>query len=169
MDFYNNNNNEPLKFRLNVEGIDTNNIETRLIFKTNENKNYLFFGKVEDDVCIFDLPKLGLFEKNDSGIIKFEIVSDDLYFPVWSDKFNVKTKASITFEQLVSETVESPTKQKPKVSAIIETIITKDEKPIIKEKIKESVKKETVKEISKEKKIIKDDEIKDFNSFFGKN
>lgn len=162
MEFYNNKENSPLQFRINVEGINPNNIETRLILRTNENKNYLIFGKIEEDICIFDLPKLELYEKGDSGKLKFEIISeDDVYFPVWEDTFEINTKASITFEQLVTETKEKG-KSKPKVTAspIIET--KKEEKPIIKEN------KTTEPPVEKKigKKTKSENDIKDFNSFF---
>lgn len=157
MKFYNNKKNEPLKFKLNVEGIDTNNIETRLILKSNKS-NYLFFGTIKEDVCIFDIPELNLYEKENIGLAKFEIISEDLYFPVWEDNFEIKTKASITFEQLVTETKKTPSKPKISASAILNAPIEKDIKPIIKEK------KDTKKEI----KIDKNKEIKNFDSFFNK-
>jgi len=129
MDFYNNEKNEPLKFKLNIEGINENNIETRLIL-TSEKENYLFYGKINENMCIFDVPELKLYKKGSEGKIKFEIISEDLYFNVWEDDFNINSKASITFEQLVDNTKKS-TPDKPKISAIFEK--TEEKKPIIKE------------------------------------
>lgn len=161
MEFYNNKENEPLKFKLNVEGIDKDNIETRLILKTNENKNYLFFGKIEEDLCIFDLPELDLYEKGNSGNVKFEIISEDIYFPVWEDSFDIATKASITFEQLVTETKEKPSKPSITVDPIIQQKV--EEKPVIKENKKEEKKKP----IKYKKEVIKEkSDIKNFDSFF---
>jgi len=173
MDFYNNMENESLKFKLNVNGIDTNNIETRLILKTTENRNYLFFGKISEDMCIFDLPKLELFEKNDNGNIKFEIVSDDLYFPVWEDNFHIKTKATITLEQMVTDIVDNDV-VKPKItaSAIINTNKPKklDEKTVIdkKPKVKPTLVEKQKVEIKKSHiKTTDKGDIKNFDSFFG--
>ena len=42
MEFFNNKENENLKFKINSEGVDINKIEPRLILTTKENKNYLF-------------------------------------------------------------------------------------------------------------------------------
>ena len=132
MEFYNNDKNDKLKFKINIEGIDINNIEPRLII-TNENKNYLFFGKVNDSICTFDLPELSNYNKGDTGKIKFEIVSEDLYFPVWSDDFEIKTRASVKIEELYQE-IQQPSKPKVAVNAILEK-----EKPVV-EKEKPSFK-----------------------------
>jgi len=134
MEFYNNDKNDKLKFKINIEGIDINNIEPRLII-TNENKNYLFYGKVNDSICTFDLPELSNYNKGDTGKIKFEIVSEDLYFPVWSDDFEIKTRASVKIEELYQE-IQQPSKPKVAVNAILEK-----EKPVV-EKEKPVVEKE---------------------------
>ena len=42
MELFNNKENEILKFKINSEGIDVNNIEPRLILITKENKNVEF-------------------------------------------------------------------------------------------------------------------------------
>ena len=122
MDFFNNKENEILKFKLNSEGIDVNNIETRLILTTKENKNVLFIGEVDKDVCKFNIPQLNLYEKGDHGKIKFEIISEDLYFPVWEDKFEIKSKASIKIEEMISEIQKN---SKPTISVSEARIETK--------------------------------------------
>lgn len=114
MEFFNNTSNESLKFKLNSEGININRIEPRLILTTSENKNYFFVGKVRNDVCEFDIPELSLYEKNDNGKIKFEIISDDLYFPVWNDEFKIVSKASIKIEEMF--TTENKQSSKPKIT-----------------------------------------------------
>jgi len=133
MEFFNNKSNDTLKFKLNSEGVDTETIEARLIL-VSEGKNYLFFGNINDEVCTFSIPELKQYEKNDNGKIKFEIISDDLYFPVWEDNFSVNTKVNITLEQVVSNVAEeTKTTQKPKISVaqpIVEVI--KEEKKVVK-------------------------------------
>lgn len=133
MEFFNNTNNDSLKFKLNSEGININRIEPRLILTTSENKNYFFIGKVRNDVCEFDIPELSLYEKNDNGKIKFEIISDDLYFPVWNDDFKVVSKASIKIEEMfVTENKQSV---KPKITS--DLIFEKTPKNIIEEDYEE--------------------------------
>jgi len=103
MEFFNNVENDTLKFKLNGDGVDLDNIEARLILTTKENKNYFFIGNIKNEICKFDLPELNLYEKGDKGKIKFEIISEDNYFPVWDDTFEIKSKASIKIEEMVSE------------------------------------------------------------------
>jgi hypothetical protein len=141
MEFFNNKENENLKFKINSEGIDINKIEPRLILTTKENKNYLFLGEVENGVCKFNIPQLGIYEKGDHGKVKFEIISEDLYFPVWQDNFEIKSKASIKIEEMFSEIQENTIKMKPKISSeIITEILSKEkkepEKPILEKKDK---------------------------------
>ena len=57
IEFYNNNNNDKLNFKINIEGIDVYKIEPRSII-TNEKANYLFFGKIKENVCTFEIPEL---------------------------------------------------------------------------------------------------------------
>lgn len=146
MEFYNNQKNENLKFKINTEGVDINNIEPRLILK-NEKNNYIFFGKIEEDICIFNIPELNSYEKNDEGVIKFEIISEDLYFPVWKDNFNIKTKASITFEKIDNDVIKN---EKPKIS--IDAIL---EKPREKTERKIDHNKPIMEKVDKSEKILK--------------
>jgi hypothetical protein len=152
MEFFNNKENDSLKFKIvNIEGVDIDTIQPRLILITKENKNYFFIGEIQNGVCKFDIPKLESFKNGDDGKIKFEIVSeDDMYFAVWEDTFNVKTKASIKIEEMFSEiTKKEEEPKKAFVKAIFEGTEKKEEKKEIK-KVKEEeivkVKEEIVKE-----------------------
>jgi len=137
MELFNNKENEIIKFKLNSEGIDVNNIEPRLILTTKENKNILFIGEIDKDICRFNIPELNLYEKGDHGKIKFEIISEDLYFAVWQDEFEIKSKASIKIEEMVSEIQQNSQKQKPRIS-VLETKI--ENKPIKEKKKEEEIK-----------------------------
>lgn len=170
MEFFNNKSNDSLKFQINTEGADLNKIEARLIFSTKENINYLVFGKIQEDKCIFDIPELKIFEQGDQGNIKFEIITQDLYFPVWEEKFEIKTKVNITFEKLISNiqsNTEPTTKTKPKIS--VSTPI-KENKPEILKETKTPEKDITIPTIEGKSSEIKNEEaIKNFSSFFNKN
>lgn len=158
MEFFNNKNNDLLKFKINSEGIDTKKIEARLILMTKENDNYVFFGNIKDNTCVFDIPELTLYENNMNGDIKFEIISGDMYFNVWSDKFKVKSKVKITLENIEEKVNEVI---KPTIS-----ISTSNGPEIIKEEKEEE--KEEINETKEEKENIKDEEIKNFSSFLDK-
>ena len=64
-------------------------------------KNYFLIRKVENDICKFNIPELSIYENGDSGRIKFEIISEDMYFPVWQDEFEIKTKKDLTLEKMI--------------------------------------------------------------------
>jgi len=117
MDFYNNKNNDTLKFKLNTEGVDKDKIETRLIL-TSKEKNYLLYGKVKENICTFDIPELNLYENNTNGEIKFEIISNDLYFRIWEDIFEVKSnknKLSKLHRELSRKQKDSSNKYKARI------------------------------------------------------
>ena len=150
MEFFNNKNNNILKFKINAEGVDVNNIEPRLIFESDKNKNYIFYGKVAEGVCTFELPELQIYEKGDSGKVKFEIISEDLYFPVWKDDFEIKTHQHITLEKMVEDVMNE---EKPKISAEYKKEFFKEPEPTKKVVIQPKIKTELVTEktVNKEK------------------
>ncbi len=176
MDFFNNKINEKLKFKINSEGINIDNIEPRLIFKTNENKNYLFFGNVKNDICEFDIPELKIYESGDNGKIKFEIISDDLYFPVWEDTFEIRTKATVKMEEMV---IQEQIKPKITASSLIVEKIEKTKEKIEEQKENDDSKKKEIvdKELTDDEEQIEENEdtdkeelqeekLKTFNDFF---
>lgn len=164
MEFFNNKENDSLKFKINSEGIDVNKVEPRLVLITKENKNYLFLGEIHNDICRFDIPKLESLNKGDEGKIKFEIITEDMYFPVWEDKFQIKTKANIKIEEMISNVNETEENKKVSFKAVLEGT---DKKP---EKITEEKKEEKKEEIKETKKITppqrKEESIKHFNDYF---
>jgi len=148
MEFFNNQNNNNLKFKLNTQGIDYREVEPRLVFSTNENVNIIIFGKINEGVCTFDIPELKVYEKENSGSLKFELVSQDMYFNVWEEKFNIKTKSFVKVDEVYSD--ESI--NKPSIEAIFEKVEPSEEEKVIEEdKVKD--KEEEIKEEIKEEKI----------------
>jgi len=130
MELFNNKENELLKFKINSEGIDVNNIESRLILTTKENKNYFIIGEIENGTCKFNIPQLTLYEKGNYGKIKFEIISEDLCFHVWEDDFEIKTKSTIKIEEMISE-IQKNSVTKPRISVSEAKI---EAKPIVENK-----------------------------------
>lgn len=142
MDFYNNKKNDTLKFKLNAEGIDMRNMEARLIFRSKNSKNMLLVGTINEGYCIFDVPELNIYEKDEHGDVKFEVVASDgnndfVYFQPWKNTFNVKSQASMKVEEVI-ETI-AKTKEKPSISASVEIVQSKEpEKKIPKKRIFEN-------------------------------
>ena len=68
MDFFNNKTNDNIKFKINTEGINTKDVESRLVFNTKDQLNYIIY------------PELKIYEKSNNGTVRFELVSKDLYY-----------------------------------------------------------------------------------------
>ena len=173
MELFNNKNNNYLKFKINSEGIDIDRMEARLILTTNENKNYFFVGSLDDNICKFNIPELKIYEKGDIGRMKFEIISDDLYFPVWEDSFEIKTKSTVKIEEMISETKEDIKQPIINASVIIEKNDNKEGVDDYGNDIKETEdvikSKNSIKDDNHDDKEIKEkvEEIKNFSSFLG--
>jgi len=163
MEFFNNKPNDYLKFKLNSEGVDEDKIEARLILTTKENKNYFIMGEVNNGICKFDVPELSMYEKGDYGKVKFEIISEDLYFPVWEDSFEVKTKSTVKIEEMISEMKTT----KPKITVSVDKPEHKPEqvKPKVEPKL-ESKKEEDTDYKSEIQNKSDNQQLKSFSSFF---
>jgi hypothetical protein len=161
MELFNNKENDSLKFKINSEGIDVNKVEPRLVLITKENKNYLFLGEIHNDVCKFNIPRLELLNTGDEGKIKFEIISEDMYFSVWEDNFHIKTKANIKIEEMISQINKEEEKKKITIDAVFEG--TEKKEQIVKEEqhIKHT-------RPSRKKEEPENTGIIDFNTFFKK-
>jgi hypothetical protein len=133
MEFFNNKSNDTLKFKLNMEGININDIETRLIFENNNNINYMIKGVIEGENCFFDIPQLEIYDKDTRGKIKFEIISEDVYFNVWEETYNIKSKPTIKLEQVV-ENVK--TTDKHLISS--DPVIIKNRRNVLNETVEET-------------------------------
>ncbi len=97
---------------IQVEGTSLSNSEARVILEGKNNISYLFRGKLFDDgVCQFDLPKFkNILNEGDSGIIKLEIIADDVHFEPWNSEFSVVADKKVSV--VVQEQVEE---KKPKI------------------------------------------------------
>lgn len=145
MEFFNNKANNDLKFRINAEGIDVSEIQSRLVFITNEGLNYIIFGDIEDNVCTFNVPELKIYEQSSSGKVRFELVADDLYYNVWEDAFDVKVKKSIKLNEMFTEAVKEviPTISVEPVQETKKEVVTKKKPEPVKKKV------ELIKEVKK--------------------
>jgi hypothetical protein len=63
---------------------------------------------------------------DDEGRIKFEIISEDMYFTVWEDSFHIKSKATIKIEEMISQIKEEDIAKKITLNAVLES---KEETP----------------------------------------
>lgn len=126
---------KPNKFNCNVEieGTSLSKSKVRLVIETNE-MTYMFNGKIENTgICEVNIPKTKHFlPEGTVGVMKLEVIADDVFFEPWSSDFGVKTnkKVSVVVE-------EQQIEEKPKLK--VEVF-----QPEPKEEIKEVVKKPIV-------------------------
>lgn len=136
---------------IQVEGTSLNNSQARIILETNNEMSYLFKGKLhENGVCDFDLPKLKhILNEGDKGLLRLEIIADDVHFEPWNSEFNVvadKKVSVVVQEQAINE--------KPKIMVNEITLSKIEEKKKIVEKAPEPVK-EVIQEKIEEPKQVK--------------
>ena len=93
---------------IQVEGTSLEKSQARVILEINDEMAYLFKGKIFDNgVCEFELPKLkGILNEGDKGLLKLEVIADDVHFEPWNSEFSVQADKKVNVvvqEQQVSE------------------------------------------------------------------
>ena len=116
---------KPNKFNCNIEieGTSLSKSKVRLVVETDE-MTYMFNGKIENTgVCEVNIPKTKHFlPEGSQGLMRLEVIADDVYFEPWSSQFNVKTNKKVNV--VVAEQVD----EKPKLRVqVMEQQV--DEKP----------------------------------------
>jgi len=93
---------------IQVEGTSLEKSQARVILEINDEMAYLFKGKIFDNgVCEFELPKLkGILNEGDKGLLKLEVIADDVHFEPWNSEFVVGADKKVNVvvqEQAVSD------------------------------------------------------------------
>ena len=93
---------------IQVEGTSLEKSQARVILEINDEMAYLFKGKIfENGVCEFELPKLkGILNEGDKGLLKLEVIADDVHFEPWNSEFVVGADKKVNVvgqEQTVSD------------------------------------------------------------------
>lgn len=98
---------KPNKFNCNIEieGTSLSKSKVRLVVET-EDMSYMFNGRIENNgLCEVNIPKTKHFLPEGSmGLMRLEVIADDVYFEPWSSEFNVKTNKKVNV--VVSEQVD---------------------------------------------------------------
>lgn len=108
------------EFKINVEGAELENTFARVIIENN-NRKYLFEGKIQDGLCSIDLPALKEFKEIKEGKLSVEVVADNSYFVPYEGVYELKESKKVVIEMITKK----ETITKPKV--IVEAIQTKEE------------------------------------------
>jgi len=120
---------KPNKFNCNIEieGTSLAQSKVRLVIETDE-MSYMFNGKIENTgICEVNIPKTKHFlPENTKGLMRLEVIADDVYFEPWSSEFGVKTTKKVNIV-VAEQTVE----EKPKLK--VEVFQPKEEQKVVKE------------------------------------
>lgn len=133
---------------IQLQGASIKNSFARIIVEGKDH-SYVFTGEIDQNGhCSVEMNKLkDIFESDETGTIKLEVVADDVYFNPWSDSF--QTDLSKKIDVVVKEQ-EEPTKPSISVSVKKQPILKESEKVVTKPKTQTSVKKtEPVKKVVK--------------------
>lgn len=133
---------------IQLQGASLKSSFARIIVEGKEH-SYIFKGEIDENGhCSVEMNKLkDIFENNETGTIKLEVVADDVYFSPWEDAY--QTDLSKKIDVVVKEQ-EEPTKPSISVSVKKQPILKETEKVVSKPKIQETVKKtEPVKKVVK--------------------
>jgi hypothetical protein len=118
---------------LQVEGTSLTKSQARVILETND-ISYLFRGKINNEgLCEFELPRLkGILNEGSIGVLKLEVIADDVHFEPWSSDFVVEANKKVTVT--LQEQTEEVKKPNISMSQITLTEVVEPEPiPVIKE------------------------------------
>ena len=130
---------------IQLQGASIKNSFARIIVEGNEH-TYVFKGQIDENGhCSVEMNKLkDIFENNETGTIKLEVVADDVYFSPWEDAY--QTDLSKKIEVVVKEQEEP---SKPMISVSVKKPIVEETKvvktPVVKENQTTTVKKPVAK------------------------
>jgi len=138
---------KPNKFNCNVEieGTSLSKSKVRLVIETNE-MTYMFNGRIENNgVCEVNIPKTKHFlPEGTVGLMKLEVIADDVYFEPWSSEFGVKTNKKVNVVVEEQQMDEKPKLKvevfQPNTDEVVEKEVIKKpiQKPQSQPKLKES-------------------------------
>jgi hypothetical protein len=127
--------------QIQLEGCSLNDANARLIVESEDN-SLIFKGSINNDgYCVIPIKKL----KNmvsESGVMRLEVIADDMYFSPWESEYNLVQSKKVTVE------VKSQTNQ---------NIIKENVKPKMDVKIKNVPNQQRNHTISEEKNLTKGD------------
>lgn len=152
---------------IQLQGASLKSSFARIIVEGKEH-SYVFNGEIDENGhCSVEINKLkDIFENNETGTIKLEVVADDVYFSPWEDAY--QTDLSKKIDVVVKEQ-EEPVKPMISVSVKKQPVLKESEKVVS----KNIPSKPIVKESQIKKPIVKDEEsssikVSDIKKLLGK-
>lgn len=146
---------KPNKFSCNiqVDGTSLSNSKVRLVVES-EDMNYMFHGTIyENGVCEVTIPKTKNFlPENKRGLMKLEVVADDVFFEPWTSEFIVETNKKVAVvvqeQEEVKPTVKVQMISQPEVKKpIVEKKVTAS--PVVERVVSKKPEAKTANELTK--------------------
>lgn len=115
------------------EGTNINNVKSRLIlYPTNDNRNMMFEGVVQGDICTIDINSNININKNGKAVLEI-IVDDSTIFRPWNSLYEIYTStvtvegAQIIYDanksKVVVNEITEPKKQKIKTKKVLDKLL----------------------------------------------
>ena len=115
---------------IQLQGASIKNSFARIILEGKDH-SYVFNGQIDEyGHCSVEMNKLkNIFENNETGTIKLEVVADDVYFSPWEDGY--QTDLSKKIEVVVKEQEEV---KKPMISVAVkkQPVLEETKSPLVK-------------------------------------
>ncbi len=90
---------ENFECQLQLQGASLRKAKARMIVE-NDDFNLMFEGKItQNGKCTIPINRMkGLLDEGASGMMKLEVIAEDVYFQPWESKFIVDAKQKLTVE-----------------------------------------------------------------------
>lgn len=148
------------EFKINVEGAELENTFARVILENN-NRKYLFEGKIANGICTVEMPALKEFKETKNSNLQVEVIAESSFFIPYTGEYEVKESKKVVVEMITSTKSNIETKPTVIVEAIEKKVLSpkviSNEKNKIEPKKENDFKKKFINLFEQHKKDIKVD------------
>jgi hypothetical protein len=101
---------------MEITGASATNSKARIIMECKD-LTYMFEGTIDDNgQCRIPLRKMNFLQENEGGVIKLEVIAEDMVFQPWQDNFVAVNSKKVSVK--ISESVETAPKVGIKITNI---------------------------------------------------
>ncbi len=162
--------NEDFECTINVKNATLKNAQVRMVVESAD-KILMYKGKLIDDKCVIPIKKVkGLFDENEKGKMRLEVIIEDTFFSPWESDFIVEQHTSMQVEVKQQDSAsKKPLMEVTVKKTVGKTLPTKEIKLKINHTVlaelllKEGITKSNIRNKSKQAKKIIDSYLKDKN------
>jgi hypothetical protein len=93
---------------MEITGANPSNSKARIIIESKD-LTYMFEGTIsEKGQCKIPLKKMNFLNENERGIIKLEVIAEDMMFTPWSEEFMVVSSRKVQVKNITESTDSTP-------------------------------------------------------------